>query len=138
MKKLLLTSALALPLCADALAQPTVIGPGNAIICNKIANLAAGPVVMTQVIAPVTGQIVAFCGWHVTNTGTTGTFSFSYGTGSNCGTGTNTFLTAQNVSSNAPSADHSGYASFNAPASNAICVTPSVATIATTVFYAQF
>ena len=114
------------------------VGPTNQIVCNKVATLTAGPVVITQVIAAVAGQSVNLCGWHVTNTGATGNFSLSYGTGSNCGTGTTVVIPAMNVTSTAPSADHAQLAYFTTPAANALCITPSVATISAVIFYAQF
>jgi hypothetical protein len=105
-------------------------------------NMAVGPTSITQVIAAVSGQSIHLCGWHVTNTGATGTFSISQGSGSNCGTGTAVVITPQNVTSTAPSADHQQYAYTSlTPVSGvaqALCITPSVATIAATIFYAQF
>ena len=139
MKRLLFgIMALAAASISPALSQGTIVGPGNLIICTKIANMAVGPTAITQVIAAVTGQSIHICGWHITNTGATGTFAISYGTASNCGTGTTVIITTQNVTSTAPSADHPQYASFSLPVSNALCVTPSVATIAATIYYAQF
>jgi hypothetical protein len=123
---------------ASASAQPTIIGPAQTAICNKIATLAVGPTTITQVIAGVAGQSIFICGWHVTNTGATGTFSISIGTGSNCGTGTVVVVPAVNVTSTAPSADHIDYASQQVPAGNALCVTPSVATISFVFWYSQF
>jgi hypothetical protein len=137
-KKLLLALGLCLALSSSALSQGTIVGPGNLILCTKIANMPVGPTAITQVIAAVTGQTIHICGWHITNTGATGTFAISYGTGSNCGTGTAVIVTVQNVTSTAPSADHPQFATYSLPISNALCVTPSVATIAATVYYAQF
>jgi hypothetical protein len=138
MKKLLLALGLCLALSSSALSQGTIVGPGNLILCTKIANMAVGPTTITTVIAAVTGQTIHLCGWHITNTGATGTFSISYGTGAACVTGTTVIVTVQNVTSTAPSADHPQYATFSLPPSNALCVTPSVATIAATIYYAQF
>jgi len=123
---------------ASASAQPTIIGPAQTAICNKIATLAAGPVVTTQIIAAVTGQSIFLCGWHVTNTGATGTFAIQTGTGSNCGTNTVTLIPAVNVTSTAPSADHIEYATAQIGPSLALCVTPSVATISFVIWYSQF
>lgn len=118
-----------------ALAQ---VGPPNQIQCNKLATMAVGPTSITQLVAPVSGQNVNVCGWHVTNTGAAGTFSLQTGTGSNCGTGTATVIPATNVTSSAPSADHIDFASWSGGLGNAICVTPSVNTISVTLFYSQF
>ena len=121
-----------------AFAQSGTVGPTNQIYCNKVATLATGSTGDQQVIAAVTGQLVFICGWHITNTGASGTFAFDYGTGSNCGTGKVAVIPAQNVTSNAPSADHTGTAYYNTIASQAFCVNPSVNTIAGVIFYAQF
>jgi hypothetical protein len=142
-KKLLFVLALALSaLIPGAQAQGPIVGPGNIILCGKIANMAVGPTSVTQVIAAVAGTSIHLCGWHVTNTGATGTFSITSGSGGTCVTSNAVIVTVQNVTSTAPSADHQQYAYFSvAPVSGtaqAICVTPSVATIAATIFYAQF
>lgn len=123
----------------SALSQGPIVGPGQPILCTKIATIpAGGPTTMTQVVAGVAGQAISVCGWHVTNTASSGTFSFSYGTGSNCGTGTQTPFPAQNVNSTAPSADHIDYAVASVPSGNSLCYTFSVATIAGIIYYTQF
>lgn len=140
MKKLLASLVLlALLLCPfpDVRAE-NAVGPTNIIYCNKIATLAVGPATITQIAAGVAGQNISVCGWSVTNTGATGTFSLSYGTGSNCGTGTNTFIPALNITSTAPATDRQASAFFTLPVANALCITPSVATISAVVYYAQF
>lgn len=111
------------------------VGPPNQIQCNSLGTLAAGPTSITQIIAASSGKTVSICGWHVTNTGASGTFSFQYGTGTNCATGTTTFIPAVNVTSSAPSADHIEFAQISIPLSNAVCITPSVATISAIIFY---
>jgi hypothetical protein len=121
-----------------AQAQPSIIGPPNAVQCNAVATLAVGTTGLTQMVAAVTGQRIFVCGWHVTNTGATGTFLLANGTGSNCGTNTVTQIPALNVTSTAPSGDHQTFATFQTPISAALCVNPSVATIAVVVYYAQF
>jgi hypothetical protein len=139
MKRLLLALGFALSIFGSgALAQPAILGPPNTVICNQIATLAVGPTTLTQLVGLVTGRSVFVCGWHVTNTGATGTFSLSYGTGSNCATGTVLVVPPQNVTSTAPATDHIDYASFQIPVSQALCITPSVATIAAVIYYSQF
>jgi hypothetical protein len=139
MRKIFLALALALSaLIPSAQAQGPIVGPGNLLICPRLATLAVGPSTITQIVPAVTGQSISICGWHITNTGTTGTFSLSSGTGSNCGTGTNLFIPPQNVTSTAPATDHIDYAIFTLPISTALCITPSVATIAAVVYYNQF
>jgi hypothetical protein len=91
----------------------------------------------------VSGKSINICGWHITNTGATGTFSFSIGTGTNCGTNTSVVVPAQNVTSTAPITDHIDYAFLTMPATTGglptdLCITPSAATIAAVVYYNQF
>jgi len=136
MKKHVLALLALLALGGPALAQQ--VGPVNTILCNKKAILTAGPTTITQMVAPVVGQVVNVCGWHVTNSGASGTFSFSSGNGSNCGSNTVLEIPVSNVTSSAPSADHIEFASWTAPLSMGICITPSVATIAAVVWYSQF
>jgi|SRR5579871_3807262 len=131
-------AALTLNLSVGAVPTFAQVGPPNQIVCNKVATLAVGPSSITQLVAAVSGQTIYVCGWHMTNTGAAGTFSFQTGTGSNCGTGTATVIPATNVTSSAPSADHIDWAAWSSPIGAALCVTPSVATISTVVFYAQF
>jgi hypothetical protein len=114
------------------------VGPTSQIICNKTAQLPVGPVVLTQMIAAVPGQVIFVCGWHTTNTAAAGTFSFSYGTGANCAVGTQPVIPPTNVSSSAPSADHISLATIQIPVANAFCITPSVATISSIVYFSQF
>jgi hypothetical protein len=139
-KKLLLALGLLLPLSSSALSQGPIVGPGQPIICTKVATIPPGgpAATLTQLVAAVAGQSISVCGWHITNTAAAGTFSFSYGTGAACGTGTQTPFPAQSVTSNAPSADHSQYASVTVPVSNALCYTFSVNTLAGIVYYVQF
>jgi len=143
MKRLLLALGLCLGLSSSALSQPTAVGPANAILCNQIANMAVGPTTSTRLVQGVLGRVIVVCGWHVTNTGAAGTFTFTTGTGGTCGTGTATVIVAQSVSNTAPSADHQSFAFFSTSLVNTgtptdFCITPSVATIAATVYFAQF
>jgi len=138
MKRLLLALGLCLAVSSSAQAQGPIVGPGQFVLCPKTVTLAVGPSAITQILAAQTGQAIFICGWHVTNTAAAGTFSLSYGTGSNCGTGTTTIIPAQNVTSTAPATDHIDYAFFNTPVSQALCITPSVATIAAVIYTNQF
>jgi len=100
--------------------------------------MAVGPSTITQIQALVTGQAISLCGWHVTNTAAAGTFSLSYGTGTNCGTGTTVIIPPMNVTNTAPATDHTQFATFSLPIGNALCITPSVATISAVLYIAQF
>lgn len=135
MKKLLLALGFVLSLCVSVQSQPTVIGPANAILCNKTANF-TGTAAAAQIVAGVTGQIVAICGWSVTNTAAAGTVVFNTGTGSNCGTNTAAISPTISVSTNSVT-DHSTFASQNVVAGNAICQT-ATATITGVLYYSQF
>lgn len=139
MRKLFLALGFALSLlCGGAQAQLSQVGPANAILCNQMANLTAGPTTITQIAAAVTGKIIVICGWHITNTASSGTFQITYGTGSNCGTGNVSITPVLNVSNTAPSTDHIDYGIASTPISQALCITPSVATIAGIVYFAQY
>ena len=129
---------LALLLPPGARAQPAIVGPPNAIICNGAAQTAIGVSGQTQTVAGVAGRSIYICGWHVTNSGASGTFQLSYGTGSNCGTGNALVTPAFTVTSTAPATDHIDYAVVQVPAGNALCINPSVATIAAIIWFAQF
>lgn len=137
MKKLLGIFALGLALAfsAGAKAQPTVIGPGNAILCNQVVSF-TGTAALAQIVAGVTGKIIVICGWSMTNTAAAGTIQFSTGTGSNCGTGTATISPLMSISTNSVT-DHATYASQNVVAGNAICQN-ATATITGIFYYAQF
>ena len=143
MKKLFLALGLFFALSPSALSQGPIVGPGQPILCVTAATLAVGPSTITRIITGVSGKSINICGWHITNTGATGTFSFSIGTGTNCGTNTSVVVPAQNVTSTAPITDHIDYAFLTIPSTTGglptdLCITPSVATIAAVVYYNQF
>lgn len=121
-----------------SVAQPTILGPANAIICNLAPQVAVGVTGVTQIVAAVAGQRVFTCGWHVTNTASAGTFQISMGTGSNCGTNNVVLTPVLNVSNTAPSTDHIDFVIFQTGQGQALCFNPSVATIAALVYAAQF
>lgn len=135
MKRILL--AIALCFFATFAHAENTIGPTNQVLCNKIATL-TGAAVITQIVAPVTGQTIYVCGWTVTNTGATGSFSLQTGTGTTCGTNTVTAIPALSITSTAPATDHDMVAAWQTPLSSALCITPSVATITSIIYYAQF
>jgi hypothetical protein len=138
MKRLLLALGLALTLSSSALSQPTIIGPAQTAICNQISSLAVGPTTITTAIAGKTGQSIFLCGWHITNTGATGTFTLTIGSGANCVTSPTVVVQAANVTSTAPSADHVEYATTQIPGGQSLCVTSSVATISYVFWFSQF
>ena len=135
MRKLLLALGLALSLSAGAQAQPTVVGPGNAILCNKIAAV-TGTASLAQAIGLVTGQIINICGWQMTNTAASGSFNISYGTGAACVTTNTTITGTLSVGSTSVSAQ-SAYATFTTPVSNMICVN-ATATVTGVIWYSQY
>lgn len=137
MKKLGAALLIYLGLVCAAPADNTV-GPTNQVICNKTAQLNAGPTTRTEMVPLVAGQTIFICGWHVTNSAAAGTFSFSSGTGTACATGAALLLPVSNVTNTAPSADHISIATMVTPLSSAFCITPSVATISAIVYYSQF
>lgn len=138
MKRLLAAIGLASLLYAGAQAQPAIVGPPNAVICNSAAQVAIGTSGLTQIVAGVAGQRIYVCGWHVTNSGASGTFIISNGTGTNCGTTNNGMTPAFTVTSTAPATDHIDYAALQTPVGNELCINPSVATIAAVIWFTQF
>jgi hypothetical protein len=144
MRKLFPLLALALSaLIPGAQAQGPIVGPGNIILCISAVQMAVGPSTITRIIQGVAGKGINICGWHITNTGATGTFSFSIGTGTNCGTNTALIVPPMSISNTAPVTDHIDYAFLSPPATLAgvptdVCITPSVATIAAVVYVNQF
>ena len=118
--------------------QPTIIGPAQTAICNQIVSLAVGPTTITTAIAGKAGQSIFLCGWHITNTGVSGTFTLTIGSGANCVTSPTVVVQAANVQNTAPSADHVEYATTQIPPGQSLCVTSSVATIAYVFWFSQF
>lgn len=135
MRRLIIALGFGLALCAQAQAQVGAIGPPPPPSCNKVAQV-TGTAALAQVVAGVTGQIVALCGWSFTNTAASGTFLLATGTGSNCGTNTVNLTPALSVGATAVT-DHSQLASQNVVAGNAICVN-ATATITGLLYYSQF
>ena len=134
MRKLLL--ALGLCLCVGgAQAQPTVIGPSNVILCNKIQTI-TGTAALAQAIAPQPGQSINVCGWQMTNTAASGTFNISYGTGAACATTNTTITGTLSVGSTAVNAQ-STYSTFTVPAGQLLCIN-ATATITGIIWYSQF
>ena len=144
MRKLILALGLALfALIPSALqAQAPIVGPGQFVMCPKSVQAAIVTATTTQVVAPVTGQSVYICGWHVTSTQSTSTtFQFEYGSGATCGTNTVVLSPAFSVTSTAPSADHQTYAiGPNSAAGSGLCVITTGATVgqAIMIYYSQF
>ena len=137
MRKLLASLLLLLSLSAPAFAE-NAIGPSNVVLCNKIATQAVGQSSLTQIIAAVTAQTIILCGWEITNTGAIGTFSFTSGTGVNCATNPVVVIPPLNITNTAPSVDRQQYATIQLPLGAALCITPSVATIASVIWFTQF
>lgn len=139
MRKLLLALGIALSLCAGAQAQPTVVGPGNAILCNKIVAF-TGTAALAQIVPAVTGQTINICGWQATNTAASGTFNLEIGTGVNCGSNTVSITGALSVGATAVSAQ-STFSTFSATpisgTAQALCQN-STATVTGVVWYSQF
>lgn len=129
--------ALFVALFAFARAQNNPVGPGQVIMCPNVAALTPATSASTM-IALSAGKAVSICGWHVTNSASTGTFSISYGTGSACGTGNVVIVPTQSITSSAPDVDHLPTAFFSTPAGQSVCLTPSATSIAAVVYYNQF
>jgi len=137
MRKLLALLVLCYCLGFGPARAENTVGPTNAVLCNKVANVAVGVATVTQVVAGIPGQSIFVCGYQITNTGAAGTFSLTFGTGATCTTPT-TLITPQNVTSTAPATYNVGVAQMQTAAGAFLCIIPSVATIATTVWFSQF
>lgn len=139
MRHLFLLVALAWLIGTAAWAQTTV-GPPNAIVCNAEAQMAAGPTTIQQLVAPKANTRIYICGWHVTNTAAAGTYQITYGTQTTnpCDTANGNFTPAMNVSSSAPATDHIDYVINQSNVGSGLCFTPSVATIAAIIYFAQY
>jgi hypothetical protein len=140
MKRLLLL--LALLWAGPALAQGTIVGPSNAILCNQFAMATPVSATTTSLVAGVAGKSVFICGWHVTSTqsGGTNTFQLVYGVQGGPCTSPVTLTPAFNISNTAPSSDHIDFASTQTTAGAQLCVVTTGTTVGTAVgvWYAQF
>ena len=128
MKKLWLLLLLA---CGPAFGQ--VIGPPNQVQCNQFVGFATGSTGPTRLLSGVLGKNIFICGWHITNTGSSGTWALVSGTGTNCGSTTTTLIQPQSITSNAPASDHIDFAQLAITTTSTaidMCVSPSVNTIA--------
>jgi hypothetical protein len=133
----------------SALSQGPMVGPGAILVCANNASSPPGIPAMatvvtattTALISGVAGQRIFICGWHVTSTQSASTtFQFVYGTqGGPCGSPV-ALTPAFSVTSTAPSADHSDYATMQTAAGAQLCVVSTGATIAQAieVYYSQF
>jgi hypothetical protein len=136
MKKLLLSAVAALALCGAASAQGALVGPPNQLMCNQFVQV-TGTGAEVTFIPGVAGKITVLCGWHFTSTaaGST-TFQLFFGSAANCGGGTS-ITPPMNVTSTAPSVDHTDFAVLSYAALNNICVTAPT-TMTGGLWYAQF
>lgn len=141
MTKLALGFFLCLLALSPAQAQPTAIGPANAILCNKMAAVTAASATTTAAISGVAGQAIHVCGWEITsNQSAVTTWQMEYGTqGTPCGTPT-TVTPAMSITSTAPAVDHAGFASFDIPAGAQVCIVTTGTTVGiqALIFYSQF
>lgn len=146
MKKLLIatlitmavySSLIFLWLVTGAMAQ---VGPPNTIQCNQLSLTQPSVSASTiAIISGVSGKITAICGWHVTSSSTTpATFVFSQGPGANCSATPVSLTPTENVTSNAPSADHIDYAGLSIPSGNNICANISTTAVSVGVWFSQF
>jgi hypothetical protein len=115
-----LVAALFLLGLLSAAQAENIVGPPNAIFCNKNANstVTTGTV---QLIAGVAGQVINICG-YVFSGSTAGTLQFQFGTGASCTTPTQLtaiFTTAVGQSLQ----DHFSYAWATSLPGQSLCVT---------------
>jgi hypothetical protein len=143
MKHFLYVLLVALTSASPASAQGTIIGPGQQVLCIKVAAINAVSATTTQLINNTsTTQSIFICGWHVTSIlSTSTTFQFTQGTGGTCAGGTSSIISPPlNVTSTAPSADHIDYATVSLLPGNSLCVVTGTGTTGTgvLVYYNQF
>jgi hypothetical protein len=126
-------------LAASANAQSPV-GPPNAVLCNSSVVMEVGPTTIQKLVSNVAGKNIFVCGWHVTNTGATGTFSITSGTQTTnpCDTNIKKMTPVFSVTSTAPSGDHVDFAQFQVNAGADLCFTPSVGTIGALIWFGQY
>ena len=119
-------------------AQPGIIGPPNAIVCNNIYGLSAGFSGPTQIVAAsTTGQRVLICGWQVTvSGGANSNFQVITGTGTNCANNSVPITPAFNVGST-PLTTTFGYAVAQTPQNYALCVNVSSSNTAVVIWGTQ-
>jgi hypothetical protein len=132
---LVLTFLAALGLCLPWAARAeNVVGPPNAIFCNKAA-VTAVTTGTVQVITGVAGQVINICG-YVFSGSTAGTLQYEFGTGATCTTPTlltAVFTTATGVSLQ----DHFNFAWATSAQGQSLCaVITGNSSVA--VYYSQF
>jgi hypothetical protein len=112
------------------------VGSPTNISCTGVYNF-SGLSATTTAVTGKSGQVLNFCGWHVTNTTASGTFQITVGSKvtNPCDTGTTSITPALNVTSTAPSADHEQYSFFSSTQGQSLCISPSATTISGVLYY---
>lgn len=121
-------------------ALPQIVGPTTQVMCGQSVVMEAGPTTTQKIMAGQPGKRIYVCGWHITNTAATGTFQILTGTTTTtpCDTNPVKVTPVSNVTSTAPSADHIDYAVAQGAVGADLCFTPSVATVAATIWVGQY
>lgn len=127
----LLPAAIAAVVASPAWGQGQ-IGPLNTVQCSANIIIPVGASGVTKVATGAVGKVIYICGWHQSNTGTSGNFQLSYGTGANCTTSNATLTPLMNVSSTAPSVDHIQYAQMQVPTNSTAGANPDLCITVTT------
>lgn len=139
MKQVIAALLILFGLANAALAQ-SIVGPPNAVLCNKSASFSS--TTSTTSLVPANSSFRIFvCGWHVTTSSSASvTFSMSSGTTTTtpCDTNTTQILPALQLTSAAPSADHVDFAVLGTNNGVGLCITPSSTTITGIVYYSQY
>ena len=135
MKKLilgLLLSSIALPTAAQQ-----VVGPPNAVLCNKTGITSAGAAT-TQSVVGVTNQLINVCGYDAGAGAAAGGFQLVFGTGATCTTPTN-ITGAYTLAINGFASSRSTFASASSLAGQSLCViSTGTGPTTVTVYYSQF
>lgn len=136
MKKLAFGLLVALLLACSPTRAPTQgIGAPATLLCNKSAVF-TGTGSAAIVITGTAGNVISFCGWHITNTAATGSFAITTGSGAGCGTGTQAITGTLSVTNTAPSTDHIEYATISAAPGANFCVNATTTTVTGVLWYA--
>lgn len=118
-------------------AQPGVIGPPNAISCNKLYGLSPGSAGLQTMVAGVTGQSIFICGWQTTISTGNATWQLFGGTGTNCGTVATALTPPMNIGTT-PLTTQFGYAVLQLSQGANLCVNTASSNMAVIVWGAQF
>ena len=134
MHKLLVAIALCFAFATSGWAE-NIVGPPNAIFCNKNANTAVTTGTV-QVVASSGNTVINICGYVLAGATAAGTVQLVYGSGATCTTPTTLTVVLTTIVGNVLQ-DHFSYAWVTVPAGQSVCAVIT-ATASVSVYYSQF